>query len=103
MKDGGEKVQGSTQFDYRAYSSQLPAKHALFPRAVRQLSPTCWTNQRRLNSDRIGRREEKPERRGQLYYIGLEAAGRGHFLGHNVRRQNRKDGGGKATTCFHRR
>jgi len=77
--------------DYRAYSKPLPADTLYFHAQFRQAQPNPgWTNQWRLNSDRLV--EEKKNLNGEGNYIWMEAAGRGHFLGVTMSVLQNQDG-----------
>ena len=77
--------------DYRAYSKPLPAGTLYFHAQFRQAQPNPgWTNQWRLNSDRLV--EEKKNLNGEGNYIWMEAAGRGHFLGVTMSVLQNQDG-----------
>ncbi len=77
--------------DYRAYSKPLPAGTLYFHAQFRQAQPNPgWTNQWRLNSDRLV--EEKKNLNGEGNYIWMEATGRGHFLGVTMSVLQNQDG-----------
>jgi hypothetical protein len=90
--EGQQKVDAFYfNLDYRAYSEPLPGGTLYFHAQFRQTQPNHgWTSDWQKNSD--PKVDRKTNLDGKENYIGLDAAGRGHFVGVTMSVLQNQDG-----------